>query len=414
MEKQLKEVREKMAKLLADMRGILDKAGAEQRDMTTDEETQYDAMERDYDKLEKQEERLVKAIEREKKANETRSGKPPVTDPNGDGKKRDGADDAEIRMRAFNGFLRGGVAGVPPEAMVAFRALQADSDTGGGYIVAPQQFVADLIKDIDNDVIVRQLATVHTLTKAESMGAPSLDNDPDDADWTSEIGTVSEDSTMSFGKRELFPHPLSKLAKVSRRLLRIGALNADALVRQRLTYKFSVTHENAFLNGSGANRPLGVFVASSDGISTSRDVSTGNTTTSIKVDGLIEALYSLKEGYMRNATWIFHRDAVKQIRKLKDGDGQYIWQPGLASDRPNTILDRPYRMSEYAPNTFTTGQYVGIIGDFKYYWIADALSMEIQRLDELYAEKNQVGFIGRLETDGMPVLENAFARVKLA
>ena len=70
--------------------------------------------------------------------------------------------------------------------------------------------------------------------------------------------------------------------------------------------------------------------------------------------------------------------------------------------------------SEWAPNTFTTGEYVGLLGDFSHYWIADALSMQIQRLNELYAETNQVGFIGRLETDGAPVLEEAFVRVKLA
>ncbi len=70
--------------------------------------------------------------------------------------------------------------------------------------------------------------------------------------------------------------------------------------------------------------------------------------------------------------------------------------------------------SEYAPNTFTTGLYVGLLGDLSYYWIADALSMTVQRLEELYAATNQVGFIGRLETDGMPVLEEAFVRVKLA
>ena len=67
-------------------------------------------------------------------------------------------------------------------------------------------------------------------------------------------------------------------------------------------------------------------------------------------------------------------------------------------------------ISEFVPNTFPTGQYVGILGDFSNYWIADALSMQVQRLNELYAETNQVGFIGRLETDGAPVLEEAFVR----
>jgi len=87
---------------------------------------------------------------------------------------------------------------------------------------------------------------------------------------------------------------------------------------------------------------------------------------------------------------------------------------GLAADRPDTILGHPFMESEYAPNTFTTGQYVGVLGDFSFYWIADALTMQIQVLTELYAETNQNGYIGRKETDGQPVLEEPFVRVTLA
>lgn len=188
-------------------------------------------------------------------------------------------------------------------------------------------------------------------------------------------------------------------------------MDPETMVRQRLAYKFAVSEEKGFLTGNGANQPLGLFTASADGISTGRDVQTGSST-DITADGLIDALYSLKEGYMRNARWMFHRDGIKRIRKLKDSQNQYLWQPGLSNGQPNTILDKPYVMSEYVPNTFTSAKYVGIVGDLSFYWIADALSMTVQRLVELYAETNQTGFIGRLETDGMPVLEEAFARLK--
>jgi HK97 family phage major capsid protein len=105
---------------------------------------------------------------------------------------------------------------------------------------------------------------------------------------------------------------------------------------------------------------------------------------------------------------------VSRCRKLKDGVGNYLWQPGLATDRPPTVLGRPYVQSENAPNTFTSQLYVAIIGDFKAgYWIVDALQMEVQRLVELFTLKNQVGFKGHKETDGMPVLEEAFSRMIL-
>ena len=86
----------------------------------------------------------------------------------------------------------------------------------------------------------------------------------------------------------------------------------------------------------------------------------------------------------------------------------------MRDGEPDTILNRPLNMSEYVPNTFTTGLYVGMFGDLSKYWIADALDLQVQRLIELYAETNQDGFIGRMESDGMPVLAEAFARVKLA
>lgn len=191
---------------------------------------------------------------------------------------------------------------------------------------------------------------------------------------------------------------------------------------ERLAYKFAITEEKGFLLGGGASQPLGVFTASSSGISTARDFSAGNSTTAIGADGLIEALGQLKAPYRADPScaWCFHRDAVRAIRKLKDTNGQYLWsvagigQASLTDGFLDTILNRPYYESEYAPNTFTTGLYVGIIGAWSYFWIADALDMTVQRLIELYAATNQVGFIGRKETDGMPVFEEAFSRVKLA
>lgn len=174
-----------------------------------------------------------------------------------------------------------------------------------------------------------------------------------------------------------------------------------------------MTEEKGFLTGSGAQQALGVFTVSDQGITTGRDVATGNTTSSPTFDGLIEAKYSLKPQYWGRAEWMFHRDAVKKLAKLKDGEGRYIWQESVRVGEPDRLLGLPFILSEFAPNTFTTGLYVGILADWSKYWIADSLSMQVQRLSELYAESNQIGFIGRLEVDGMPVIEEAFVRVKL-
>ena len=394
-------MRQERARLAKQARGILDIAQAASRSITGEEEAEFDRLMEDADKIERTIEREEKLRTQEKRISDLN---PPKDEPNGP----DSGGDQERQARAWSAFLRDGRAALSQEHA---RALNMGSDPEGGYLVAPTQWVQQLLQAVDDEVPLRQLATVMPLTEGESLGVPTLETDLGDADWTSEVATGNQDDALRFGGRELSPNPLAKRVKISRTLLRRAAMDPEQIVRDRLGYKFAVTQEKAFMTGDGNKKPLGLFTASTQGISTSRDVLTGSAT-DVTADGLIDAKYTLKPQYWSRARWLWHRDAIKRIRKLKDLNGVYIWQAGLASDRPDSILDVPYVVSEWVPNTFTTGLYVGMIADFSYYWVVDALDMEVQRLVELYAEKNQVGFIGRLETDAMPVLEEAFVRIK--
>ncbi len=407
------ELRQKRANLVNQAREVLERAEAEKREMTAEEETQWKKIIDESEKLRRQiemEERQA-ALEAEFSQSQGTMAAHREQPGSGTSENRANPRDTEEYRAAFRRFLLGGRESLTSEE---FRALQAADKTLGGFIVAPQQFVGTLLKAVDNLVFIRQWATKFQIERAESLGEPVLDSDPADADWTTELATGTEDNSMAFGKRELTPHPVAKRIKVSNKLLRVGVQDVEALVRDRLAYKFAITHEKAFLLGNGVNQPLGVFVASSQGISTARDVSNGNTSTTITFDGLKSAKYSIKQQYWARLRWMFHRNAVEQLAKIKDTNGQYIWKDDVAEGEPDRLLGFPVFMSEYVPNTFTTGQYVGILGDFSQYQIVDALDMQIQRLVELYAETNQTGFIGRQESDGMPVMEEAFARVKLA
>lgn len=400
----IKALRAERAKAVEDARALVNAAEAEKRELTDDENRQFGAFMDEAEKIagKIQKEEQLRDAERaidQFKEDEERSKH----------KERNGEPSA---VRGFQEWLtRGHVANENGEA---FRALSAGVNTEGGYLVAPEQFVTNLIKAVDDQVFIRGLATTYTVERAASLGAPELKADPSDADWTTELQTGSEDSAMSFGKRSLFPHPLAKRIKISNNLLRMATMSAEQIVMDRLTYKFGITEEKAFMTGTGSGQPLGLFTASSDGVSTARDVSTDNTTTSITADNLRNVKYSCKAQYQMSGSWVFHRDALKMISKLKDGEGQYLWQAGISDADGDRLLGNRVFMSEYAPNTFTTGQYVGLFGDFSHYWIVDALNMQMQRLTELYAESNQTGFIARRELDGAPVLEEAFARVKLA
>ena len=408
----LKALREKRGKIVKEMRDLIDQAEAEKRDLLPEENKKHDD-------LFAAQEKIKVSIEREERTNEAERDAATAAAEAAErakkaGTKKPGPDDkpVDVHMRAFRKFL----AGTPMSMLAAeeVRALQAGSDTEGGFLVAPQQFVASLLMGVDDATFIRAKATKFSVATADSLGVPTLDTDLDDAEWTTELQTGSEDTAMRFGKRELRPHPVAKRIKISKQLLRVSILPIEQHIRDRMAYKFGVTAEKAYMTGNGNLRPLGLFVASADGVPTSRDVSAGNTTTTIGADNLIETKYSLKGQYWPRAEWLFHRDAMKQIAKLKDGEGQYLWRVSLRDGEPDTILNRPLNMSEYVPNTFTTGLYVGMFGDLSKYWIADALDLQVQRLIELYAETNQDGFIGRMESDGMPVLAEAFARVKLA
>ncbi len=404
MSKKLNELRHQRNALVTQARALLDKAEQEKRNLTTEEQTRHDKMFADQDGLRKVIETEECQIEAERSIAEKKLRE---TDPEDSAENRKGPRASEEYRDAFAVMLRGGCQALNPDQV---RALAAGTGSEGGFLILPEQTVGTLIQALDDEVMIRNWATKFQVPTAASLGAAALDADPADPDWTGEILTGSEDSTMAFGKRELSPNPLAKRIKVRNKLLR-QVPNVESIVMQRLAYKFSISEEKGFLTGNGAKKPLGVFTASTDGVPTSRDVLTGSAT-DFTFDGLISAKYSLKSGYQKKAKWLFHRDGTAKIAKLKDTTNQYLWQPSKKEGEPDMLLGLPVNQSEYVPNTFTTGLYVGILADFSFYWIADAMDIQIQRLVELYAETNQTGFIGRKETDGMPVLAEAFARLK--
>jgi len=415
-------LRQQRSKAIADARAINERAIKDNnRILNTEERSQWDGLMKTQLDLKEEIDRAERqlALEKEMEAVTTRdlTGNPGgddaiVTSAN--------AGDVEVAKRqqvAFNRFLRSGLTVLNETER---RDLSVGSGPDGGFLVAPQQWVTNLIKFVDDLTFIRQKATKFTLTTGESLGMPSLDTDISDADWTSELATGNADGSIKFGRRELKPSPLAKRVKISNKLIQRGSLPVDSIVQQRLGYKFAVTEEKGFMTGNGVGKPLGLFTASNDGISTARDVSSGGTSLSATAgansqagaDACINMKFALKAQYWAKAEWLFHRDILSVIAKFKDANGQYLFRESLRAGEADTLLGRPINMSEFAPNTNTTGQYIGLLGDFSFYHIVDALNMQVQRLTELYAETNQVGFIGRAEVDGMPVLAEAFARMK--
>ena len=217
---------------------------------------------------------------------------------------------------------------------------------------------------------------------------------------------------MKFGKRSFVPQPLAKLLKVSKKLVRLVP-SAGAFVTSRLAAKNGIAEEKAFMTGTGSNEPLGIFTAATNaGITTGRDTTLAKSNT-VQGDDLMSTRGALKSQYKKNAQWLFHRDVIEILTKLKDGEGQYLWRPGLEQGQPDRLLGYPVLESEYAPSEFSASLYIGMLADFSAFWIVESLSFSVQVLVELYAATNQNGYISRSEIDGAAVDEQAFARMKL-
>jgi len=395
--KKLIELKQERATLVTDIRNSMNdfegkEMGAEEKATLTKKENRFDEVSSMILKEELQ-------LSRERQVGEKL---------NDDDKTKDKGRVDEVQA-AFKDYITTGSA----TAYQVYDALQQDNPTQAGYLVPPEQFVNELIKELADATFMRQKARVlPPLKNAQSLGYPTRTSGMSSFAWGTEISAPTPDASLAFGKREFKPNPGTSEILISKTLIR-NVSNADALIRSEIAEEIGAEYETAYMTGDGSGKPLGLFVASNDGIPTSRDVSAGNTATEIKFDGLLEAKYSVKKKHQANAEWIFNRMAIKQLAKLKNSDGQYIWQASVVLGTPDLLLGRPVNESEYAPAIFTSGLYVGLYGDLRNYWICDSLAMEIQVLMELYARTNQVDYMTRIETDGAPIMANAFARVKL-
>jgi len=397
MSAKLREMLEKRNRSVTEARALVDKAEAEKREMSAEETGQYDALLKDAVNLRDSIDRETR-LQEEERANAAAAAQNAVQKPS--------TPDAELRSVAFRNLLRTGQLTAEEQ-----RALVTGSDTGGGFLNAPQEFVPRLIAAVKNMTFLEGLTTGFTTTNVNGLGFPTLETDVDDFSMITEIKTAPEDSALAFGKREFKAHPSSKLIKCSDAMLRADGIDPEAIVMDRVAYKYAILKENKYLLGTGNQEPLGLFVASAKGIYLIFTMSLAGTT-DFTADDIVNIKYNMKAQYMTKSSWLFNRTAVAKLAKVKDGEGRYLFELTDKIGALDNLKGSPLYMSEYVPNTFTTGLYVGMFADFSWYWTLQSLSLRIKRLNELFAATRQVGFLFDTEFDGMPVLSEAFTRIK--
>lgn len=277
-------------------------------------------------------------------------------------------------------------------------ALQIGTDSEGGYLV-PDEFEKTLIESLEEENIFRQLANIITTSSGDKK-IPVVAS-KGTASWVDEEGNIPE-SDDAFSQVSIGAYKLATMIKVSEELLNDSVFNLERYIAKEFARRIGAKEEEAFFIGDGTGKPTGILNATGG-------ASVGVTTasaTAITIEELMDLFYSLKSPYRKNATWLTNDATVKAIRKLKDGSGNYLWQPSITAGTPDTILNRPVKTSAYVP-TIAAGAKTIAFGDIGYYWIADRQGRSFQRLNELYAATGQVGFRATQRVDGKLILAEA-------
>jgi len=374
------ELREKRSKAWETAKEFLDtKRGADGLISAEDTAT-YEKMEEDVVNLGKEIDRLERQqsldLELSKPLNAPITGKPNVIGETKTGRASDEYKNAFWKtMRNKNSYD-------------VINSLQIGTDSEGGYLV-PDEFEATLIDSLREENIIRSLATIITTSNGDKKIPVVASHGT--ANWTDEEAEIP-DSDDAFGLVTIGAHKLTTMIKVSEELLNDSVFNLETYIAKEFARRMASAEEEAFITGNGTGKPSGILTSGQVGL-------TSASSTAITADELIDLYHSLRSPYRKNATFIANDSTVKIIRKLKDGSGQYLWQPGLVSGAPDTILNRPIITSSYMPEVGATKKSIAF-GDFSYYWIADRQGRAFQRLNELFAKNGQVGFRATQRVDG--------------
>ena len=274
----------------------------------------------------------------------------------------------------------------------------------GGYLV-PEEYDSRLIEGLEEENIFRRLGTTITTSgerKINIAGAKPA------AAWIDE-GEELTFGDAKFDQINLDAHKLHVAVKVTEELLYDNAFGLENYLLRQFSKALANAEEDAFLNGDGAGKPLGIF-AEEGGAQVGV---TAASATDITADEIINLVYALKRPYRKKAKFIMNDQTIAVLRKLKDENGQYLWQPSLQAGEPDRLFGYEVMTSAYVP-MIAAGKPVIAFGDFSYYNIGDRGVRSFAELKELFAGNGMVGFVAKERVDGKLVLAEAVQVLKMA
>lgn len=378
------------ADLLGQMRNFVDTHEDKQGKLSADDASTYANMEAEFDALTDSISRMQRAEQREadlaKPVNSPLTGKPYVAS----------SVKEEKTGRASDEYKNAMLTAMRTNFRQISNVLQEGVDADGGYLV-PDEYDHRLIDVLDEENIMRSLATKITTSGEHKINIAAT---KPAAAWIEEGGALTF-GDATFDQKFLDAFKLHVAIKVTEELLYDNAFNLESYIITQFGKALANAEEDAFLNGNGTGKPTGIFDATNGGHII------GTLTAALKSDDMLDLVYGLKRPYRKNASFIMNDATLTQLRKLKDNNGAYIWQPSYQAGEPDRILGYAVHTSAYAPTDAIA------FGDYSYYNIGDRGARSFKQLNELFAGNGMIGYVAKERVDGKLILPEAVQVLKL-
>lgn len=384
----INELREKRAKLWDGMKAFLETHRQENGTLKAEDDEAYTRMENEISDLGKEISRLERQETMEKELSK------PVNSPL---TSKPGTKEKEVKTGRKSEAYRGAMlTAIRSNFKRVENVLQEGVDADGGYLV-PEEYDSRLIDVLEEENIMRGLATKITTAGEHRINIAAT---KPAASWIEE-GKPLTFGDATFDQILLDAHKLHVAIKVTEELLYDSAFNLESYIITEFAKALANAEEDAFLNGDGKGKPLGLFAKTGGGIVSS------TLSAAMKADDLLDFVYALKRPYRKNASFIINDKNLATIRKFKDNNGAYMWQPSYQTGEPNKILGYAVHTSPYVSEDAIS------FGDYSYYNIGDRGTRSIQELRELFAGNGMIGYVMKERVDGKLILPEAVQILKL-
>lgn len=387
---------EQVLEAVKELRGIIDSG----KSATSEAKEKLDLINSVLDKQEEKNQELTQEIAKREKAENELKDRLEVIETKayrmGNGA---GSEEKDAEYKAFEKFIVSGKSGLSIDET---KILRTDIDTDGGFLVHPE--ITDLLlKNITEISPLRQIARVRQ-TSSKSIVIHRRTGIIQGG-WTGECEQIT-DTSSTYGDEEIFVNRLTVCNTITVEMLQDSSFNMETEIMMDVTEDFAQKEGQAFVTGDGVKKPEGFINDSNIQI-----VTTG-IANDISADSIIEIAGELKTGY--NPVYLLNRKTTAAVRQLKDGNGQYLWQPGLAGGLPNTLNGAPYLETPDLADIAADSKPIAY-GDFgRGYTIVDSVMMSVIRDQFTLAQTGKVKFIFMRRVGGQVVLSEAIKILQVA